>query len=125
MKLFRSAVQPKIEESGGKQLQENVGNKPFEAIVVESNHSRDMLRACSVYTWELKQRIMSRTGHLSNLAVADYIETSGNAALYANPVTDDVAVVDQSQDLTVSDASADSAQGQIRAGHLVGNAPTR
>jgi hypothetical protein len=27
------------------------------AIVVESNHSRDMLRACSVYTWDLKQRI--------------------------------------------------------------------
>src|SRR3982751_4184215 len=30
-----------------------------DAIVVESNHSRDMLRACSVYTWDLKQRIMS------------------------------------------------------------------
>lgn len=37
-----------------------------DAIIIESNHSRDMLRACSVYTWELKQRILSRTGHLSN-----------------------------------------------------------
>ena len=44
-----------------------------DAIVVESNHSRDMLRACSVYTWELKQRIMSMYGHLSNEALADWL----------------------------------------------------
>ena len=43
------------------------------AIVVESNHSRDMLRACSVYNWELKQRIMSAVGHLSNEALADWL----------------------------------------------------
>jgi phosphoribosyl 1,2-cyclic phosphodiesterase len=43
------------------------------AIVVESNHSRDMLRACSVYTWDLKQRIMSPVGHLSNEALADWL----------------------------------------------------
>ncbi|HYP00625.1 MAG TPA: MBL fold metallo-hydrolase [Pyrinomonadaceae bacterium] len=40
------------------------------AIIIESNHSRDMLKACSVYPWELKQRILSRTGHLSNEDVA-------------------------------------------------------
>jgi phosphoribosyl 1,2-cyclic phosphodiesterase len=45
-----------------------------DAIVVESNHSRDMLRACSVYTWELKQRIMSRTGHLSNEDLSDWLQ---------------------------------------------------
>ena len=45
-----------------------------DAIVVESNHSRDMLRACSVYTWDLKQRIMSRTGHLSNEDLADWLK---------------------------------------------------
>ena len=44
-----------------------------DAIVVESNHSRDMLRACSVYTWDLKQRIMSRTGHLSNEDLSDWL----------------------------------------------------
>lgn len=44
-----------------------------DAIVVESNHSRDMLRACSVYTWELKQRIMSGTGHLSNEDLSDWL----------------------------------------------------
>jgi phosphoribosyl 1,2-cyclic phosphodiesterase len=43
------------------------------AIVIESNHSRDMLKACDVYPWELKQRILSRTGHLSNEDVADWL----------------------------------------------------
>ena len=44
-----------------------------DAIVIESNHSRDMLRVCSLYTWELKQRIFSRTGHLSNEDLADWL----------------------------------------------------
>ncbi len=48
--------------------------KACDAIVVESNHSRDMLRACSVYTWDLKQRIMSQTGHLSNEDLSDWLQ---------------------------------------------------
>lgn len=43
------------------------------AIIIESNHSRDMLKACDVYPWELKQRILSRTGHLSNEDIADWL----------------------------------------------------
>lgn len=43
------------------------------AIVIESNHSRDMLKACDVYPWELKQRILSRNGHLSNEDVATWL----------------------------------------------------
>jgi phosphoribosyl 1,2-cyclic phosphodiesterase len=43
------------------------------AIVMESNHSRDMLKACDAYPWELKQRILSRLGHLSNEDVAEWI----------------------------------------------------
>jgi phosphoribosyl 1,2-cyclic phosphodiesterase len=46
-----------------------------DAIVMESNHSRDMLRACSMYSWDLKQRIASRTGHLSNEDLADWLTT--------------------------------------------------
>jgi phosphoribosyl 1,2-cyclic phosphodiesterase len=42
-------------------------------IVIESNHSRDMLKACDLYPWELKQRILSRLGHLSNEDVADWL----------------------------------------------------
>lgn len=45
-----------------------------DAIVIESNHSRDMLRACPVYTWSLKQRIAGRRGHLSNEDLADWLE---------------------------------------------------
>jgi phosphoribosyl 1,2-cyclic phosphodiesterase len=44
-----------------------------DAVIIESNHSRDMLRACPVYTWDLKQRILSRTGHLSNEDLADWL----------------------------------------------------
>jgi len=43
------------------------------AIVIESNHSRDMLKACDTYPWELKQRILSRLGHLSNEDVAEWL----------------------------------------------------
>jgi phosphoribosyl 1,2-cyclic phosphodiesterase len=43
------------------------------SIIIESNHSRDMLKACAVYPWELKQRILSRTGHLSNEDIADWL----------------------------------------------------
>ncbi|MBA3568167.1 MAG: MBL fold metallo-hydrolase [Pyrinomonadaceae bacterium] len=43
------------------------------AILIESNHSRDMLKACNTYPWELKQRILSRLGHLSNEDVADWL----------------------------------------------------
>lgn len=44
------------------------------AIVIESNHSRDMLKACDSYPWELKQRILSRLGHLSNEDIADWLK---------------------------------------------------
>lgn len=36
-----------------------------DAIVIESNHDEDMLYACD-YPWDLKQRILSSHGHLSN-----------------------------------------------------------
>lgn len=52
-----------------------------DAIVIESNHSRDMLRTCPVYTWDLKRRIASDYGHLSNEALADWLtnEFDGSA----------------------------------------------
>ncbi len=54
--------------------------KACDAIVIESNHSRDMLRACPVYSWDLKQRIASRTGHLSNEDLADWLQNSFDGA---------------------------------------------
>jgi phosphoribosyl 1,2-cyclic phosphodiesterase len=44
------------------------------AIVMESNHCRDMLKACDSYPWDLKQRILSRLGHLSNEDVAEWLK---------------------------------------------------
>src|SRR2546429_1298246 len=43
------------------------------AIIIESNHSRDMLKTVEHYPWELKQRILSRLGHLSNEDVAEWL----------------------------------------------------
>jgi phosphoribosyl 1,2-cyclic phosphodiesterase len=45
-----------------------------DAIFIESNHSRDMLQACRVYSWSLKQRIASRRGHLSNEDLAEWLQ---------------------------------------------------
>jgi phosphoribosyl 1,2-cyclic phosphodiesterase len=44
-----------------------------DAIVIESNHSKDMLTACPLYSWDLKQRILSRSGHLSNEDLSDWL----------------------------------------------------
>ena len=42
------------------------------SIVLESNHDPDMLWSCS-YPWELKQRISSGHGHLSNAAAGELL----------------------------------------------------
>ncbi len=40
-------------------------------LVMESNHDVEMLRA-GPYPWSVKQRVMSRVGHLSNDALAEF-----------------------------------------------------
>ncbi len=42
-------------------------------LVLESNHDLEMLRV-GPYPWSVKQRVMSRRGHLSNEVAADFIE---------------------------------------------------
>lgn len=42
-------------------------------LVLESNHDLEMLRL-SAYPWAVKQRIMSRQGHLSNESVGKFFE---------------------------------------------------
>jgi phosphoribosyl 1,2-cyclic phosphodiesterase len=46
--------------------------KGCDGVVLESNHDVSMLRV-GPYPWALKQRVMSRLGHLSNDAVAAYL----------------------------------------------------
>ena len=42
-----------------------------DVLVMESNHDLEMLRG-GPYPWSVKQRVMSRVGHLSNDALADF-----------------------------------------------------
>jgi phosphoribosyl 1,2-cyclic phosphodiesterase len=51
-----------------------------DVLILESNHDLDMLRM-GPYPWELKERLMGRRGHLSNTAVARFLEGpyDGNA----------------------------------------------
>jgi phosphoribosyl 1,2-cyclic phosphodiesterase len=41
-------------------------------LLLEANHDLDMLKV-GPYPWAVKQRVMSRVGHLSNLAMSDYL----------------------------------------------------
>jgi phosphoribosyl 1,2-cyclic phosphodiesterase len=43
-------------------------------LVIESNHDVEMLRS-GPYPWSVKQRVMSRVGHLSNEALAKFFST--------------------------------------------------
>jgi phosphoribosyl 1,2-cyclic phosphodiesterase len=46
--------------------------KGCSAIIIESNHDIEMLKV-GPYPWALKQRVMSRRGHLSNDSVAQFL----------------------------------------------------
>lgn len=41
-------------------------------LILESNHDLDMLKV-GPYPWYIKQRVMSRTGHLSNTVVSEFL----------------------------------------------------
>jgi phosphoribosyl 1,2-cyclic phosphodiesterase len=43
-----------------------------DCLVLESNHDLEMLKV-GPYPWVVKQRVLSRTGHLSNDAVGEYL----------------------------------------------------
>src|SRR5580698_5163918 len=52
-----------------------------DVLVLESNHDLEMLRV-GPYPWSVKQRVGSRTGHLSNKALAEFFagDYDGNAS---------------------------------------------
>jgi phosphoribosyl 1,2-cyclic phosphodiesterase len=47
--------------------------KGVDLLLLESNHDLEMLRD-GPYPWAVKQRVLSRVGHLSNEAAADFLE---------------------------------------------------
>jgi phosphoribosyl 1,2-cyclic phosphodiesterase len=48
-------------------------------LLMEANHDLDMLKV-GPYPWSVKQRVMSRVGHLSNRLVSDYLTQDLGAA---------------------------------------------
>src|SRR5437879_2007881 len=46
-----------------------------DVLVIESNHDLEMLRV-GPYPWSVKQRVMSRVGHLSNESLAEFFAES-------------------------------------------------
>jgi hypothetical protein len=48
--------------------------KGLDLLMLESNHDLEMLRD-GPYPWQVKQRVLSRVGHLSNDATAEYLES--------------------------------------------------
>ncbi|MBS1855996.1 MAG: MBL fold metallo-hydrolase [Acidobacteria bacterium] len=44
----------------------------MDVLLLEANHDLDMLKV-GPYPWSVKQRVMSRVGHLSNLHMSDYL----------------------------------------------------
>lgn len=45
-----------------------------DGLILESNHDLEMLRV-GPYPWAVKQRVMSRVGHLSNESLAEFLTT--------------------------------------------------
>jgi phosphoribosyl 1,2-cyclic phosphodiesterase len=55
--------------------------KRLDLLLLESNHDLEMLRD-GPYPWQVKQRVLSRVGHLSNAAAAEFLANNydGHAA---------------------------------------------
>lgn len=44
-----------------------------DVLILESNHDVEMLKICPKYPWSLKQRVLSKHGHLSNDSVSEFL----------------------------------------------------
>jgi phosphoribosyl 1,2-cyclic phosphodiesterase len=49
--------------------------RDVDCLILESNHDVEMLKV-GPYPWHVKQRVLSRTGHLSNHSVSEYLADS-------------------------------------------------
>jgi phosphoribosyl 1,2-cyclic phosphodiesterase len=50
-----------------------------DGLMIESNHDLEMLRI-GPYPWSVKQRVLSRVGHLSNTALAEFFSDGYDGA---------------------------------------------
>jgi phosphoribosyl 1,2-cyclic phosphodiesterase len=49
--------------------------KGADVLILESNHDVEMLKICPHYPWALKQRVLSKHGHLSNDHVSEFLRS--------------------------------------------------
>jgi len=65
-----------------------------DGLMIESNHDLEMLRN-GPYPWTVKQRVMSRVGHLSNTALAEFFQKDydGQAAFLFWPTSRNTIII--------------------------------
>jgi len=83
--------------------------KESDYLILESNHDVEMLRNDYRRPWSLKQRIMAKTGHLSNEAAADCISQAVSERLKL------VFLAHLSSDCNRPELALDTIQGQLTA----------
>ena len=95
-------------------------------LVFESNHDLDMLKV-GPYPWQLKQRLMSRHGHLSNRATAEFLADGydGHAQILVLAHLSETNNHPEVARLSAEEALGQRAKGRPRALHLAcQSAPT-
>ena len=60
---------------------DDAGIDDLSALLVESNHDESLLQNDTKRPWSVKQRILSRHGHLSNQAAADLVASAASPSL--------------------------------------------
>ena len=93
--------------------------KGCHCLIFESNHDLEMLKV-GPYPWHIKQRVMSRHGHLSNLATADFLseDFDGAAQVLVLAHLSEINNHPEIARLTAEQALAERASGQRIALHV-------
>jgi phosphoribosyl 1,2-cyclic phosphodiesterase len=81
--------------------------RPANVLVLESNHDLEMLQNDPRRPWSLKQRIMSRHGHLSNVAAAEALQEIVSSELRQ------VFLAPLSRDCNLPNLALEAVQGRL------------
>ena len=101
--------------------------KGCHCLIFESNHDLDMLKV-GPYPWHVKQRVMSRHGHLSNLATAGFLteDFDGAAQVLVLAHLSETNNHPEIARLTAEQALAERTRGERTALHVASqSAPTQ
>jgi len=101
--------------------------KDCQCLIMESNHDLDMLKV-GPYPWHVKQRVMSRHGHLSNMATAGFLteDFDGEAQVLVLAHLSETNNHPEIARLTAEQALAERTRGERTALHVASQAtPTQ